>query len=269
MATFRITDPFPAYLNLAGQLADGGSLKFYDSGTTTPRDVYGDPAKSVNNGSSVLIGSDGRPVHDIWGDGSYRVRLYDANDTLIDEADDVEIQGGGGTAIPALESGKFLTNDGATLQWEELRQAPDPTGSADKILSNDGANYIWIDKPSNGTTPDVPITVGTTSVQIGNTSGKALLIQKGSDSAPATGAIGTSKTVTFPTAYASAAWHVSVTPTADAQAGGLVVHTLTSAASTTGFTVLFDVAEGAGASAKINNAVPFTWIAFGLVDVTP
>ena len=34
---------------------------------------------------------------DIWGDGSYRVRLYDFDGTLIDEADNVEIQGGNGT----------------------------------------------------------------------------------------------------------------------------------------------------------------------------
>lgn len=261
MPTFRILDPFPVYLDLAGNLAAGGSLKFYDSGTTTPRDVYSDPDKTVNNGSSILIGTDGRPVHDIWGDGSYRVRLYDADGMLIDEADDVEIQGGGGSAIPALESGKFLTNDGALLAWDDIRQVPDPTGSSGKVLGNDGENLIW-QAPPPPVVPDITIT--SSSLQVGATGSSKFLIQTGTDTAPASGTTSTTKTITFPTAY-STPLHVSVTPTSNSQPGGPVVTYLSSAASTTGFTVAFDVAEGSSSDQNIINPVPFSWVAFGLV----
>lgn len=261
MATFRILDQFPVYLNLAGKLAVGGSLKFYASGTTTPQNVYGDPAKAVNNGSSITIGTDGRPVHDIWGDGNYRVRLYDADGTLVSEADNVQIQGGGGTAIPAPVTGKFLTNDGATLQWGAVTQVPDPTGSSGKVLGNDGANLIW-QTPAAPVVPDIAITAN--SLKVGATGSQHFLIQTGSGTAPATGTVNTSLAVNFPVAYLNVL-HVSVTPTANTQPGGPTVSLLSAAPSLTGFTAIFDVAEGQGASPNIVNPVPFTWVAFGLV----
>lgn len=256
MPTFRILDQFPVYLNLSGQLADGGSLKFYDSGTTTPRDVYGDPAKTVNNGSSVTIGSDGRPVVDIWGDGSYRVRLYDADDTLISEADDVEIQGGGGTAIPALETGKVLSNDGATLQWTDVREVPDPTGSSGKVLGNDGINPIWQSLPAP---PNPPIVNTGTSVKIGT-----MLIQTGTDSAPASSAHTTTKAVTFATAFTTLLG-VFITPTStNITSVGFNAIAALAASGTTGFTAQFDINESSG-SLNIINPVSFQWVAFGTV----
>ena len=269
MPAFRILNQNPVYWNLAGRLADGGSLKFYDSGTTTPRDVYGDQAKTVNNGSSVAIGSDGRAVHDIWGDGSYRVRLYDADGTLIAEADDVEIQGGGGSAIPALESGKFLSNDGGVMQWVDVREVPDPTGSANKVLGTDGTVLIWQTPPAPPAPPAAPdITVTSTSLSVGDGGPSKFLIQSGTATAPASGTVNTSATVTFPAAFETTL-HVSVTLLSNSQPGGPVVTYMTSAPSTTGFTVGFDVAEGNSSAASVVNPVPFSWVAFGTVPQLP
>jgi hypothetical protein len=91
MTAFRILDQTPVYLDLLGQPASGGTLRFFETETDTPKNVFGDPNLSVNNGSSVLIGTDGRTVDDVWGDGVYRVRLYASDNTLIAEADPVEI----------------------------------------------------------------------------------------------------------------------------------------------------------------------------------
>lgn len=264
MTTFRILDPFPTYLDLAGNLAVGGSLKFYDTGTTNPRDVYGDQAKAVNNGSSVEIGTDGRPVHDIWGDGAYRVRLYAADGTLIDEADDVQIEGGNGTAIPALVPNQFLTNDGATMQWGDVRQVPDPTGNSGKVLGNDGAVLTW-QAPPAAVTPDITITAN--SMQVGASGSPKFLIQAGSDSAPASGTVKASKSITFAKAF-STLLHVSITPTSNSQPGGPVV-AYTTAQTPTGFTVEFDIAEGNASSANFVNPAPFTWVAFGTVPEVP
>lgn len=266
MASFRILDQFPVFFDNAGNVAAGGALKFYQSGTTTPQDVYGDPALSVNNGSVLTLGSDGRPSADIWGSGTYRVRLYAADGTLIAEKDDVELPGGAGTTIPALVSGKFLTNDGATLQWDSIEQVPDPTGQANKVLSTDGTNLIWIDKPTNGSSgANANVTVGASSLKVGLATGDLSLFQAGSSSAPASGSHTTSVSVTFPTAFKSVV-AVIVTPTGSgyATAGYLAIASVTTK-STTGFTVAFNSNSSDGSNGSFINPVPFDWFAFGTV----
>lgn len=262
MTAFRILDPSPVYFDLTGKLAAGGRLEFYSADTTTPKNVYGDEGLTVNNGSTIAIGSDGRAVDDIWGDGAYRVRAYAADNTEIFDRDNVEIPGGTGTSIPALEDGKVLSNDGAVLQWVDVVQPPDPTGQSGKILGSDGTTLIWQDPPA---TPSAPITVGSTNVQWGNTSSKAFYIQAGTDTAPASGTYTTSKSVTFGKTFATVL-HVTISALS-VEPGGPIVAYQTSAPTTGGFTAVFDVAEGTNAQSTITNDVSFSWIAFGLVNV--
>lgn len=274
MPTFRILDPFPVYLDLAGNLAAGGSLKFYDSGTTTPRDVYADPDKSANNGSTVAIGTDGRPVVDIWGDGSYRVRLYDADGTLIDEADDVEIQGGGGAAIPALGDGQFISALGGVLVAVDIRQLPDPTGSDGKIVTADGGGYILTAPPAAPPAPaDPDIVVGTASLRVGLSSdANKFLIQTGSSSAPASGTSTTSQAVTFPTEFSTLLGVFPVITSTSYSSVGFFAAPAVTSKSTTGFTFNANVSAhqgGSGSDANINSAVPFDWVAFGIVNIVP
>jgi hypothetical protein len=264
MAAFRILSQSPVYFLLDGKTpAAGGRIEFYEAGTTTSKDVYGDQALTVNNGSSITLGSDGRASDDIWGDGSYRVRVYAADDTLISDDDNVEIPGGIGTAIPALEAGKVLSNDGAVLQWLQLQDVPDPTGQSGKILTSDGSSLVYTDPPAD---PVVPITVGADNVQFGNTSSKAFYIQAGTATAPASGTFTTSKAITFAKTFATVL-HVGVMPQT-VEPGGPVVAYLTTPATTGGFTAVFDVAEGANANNTIASDIPFSWVAFGLVNVT-
>ena len=58
MAT-RLLDQKPQYRLADGTLAAGGSLNFYDTGTTTPKNVYGEPALSTNLGSTLTLNSAG------------------------------------------------------------------------------------------------------------------------------------------------------------------------------------------------------------------
>lgn len=261
MSTFRILSQAPVYFDTAGKPLSGGYLKFYATGTTTAKDVYSDADKSSNLGSTVSLDSDGRTESDVWGDGEYRVRLYASDDTLIAESDDVQLPGGAGSSIPALSSGKFLTNNGSVLQWAEIRQLPDPTGSSGKVLSTDGTNFTWIDKPadgSDGTSPDTSST--STSATIAG-----FLIQTGSATAAASGSDSTSKAVTFGVEYDSAALFVGITPTTVSQNGPCqVTWNLTAAPTKSGFTVAFDVSEGNSGDSKVNNDVPFDWVAFGI-----
>lgn len=267
MTAFRPLDPFLVYTDLDGNLAAGGNLHFYEAGTTSDADVYGDENLSVNNGPTIAIGTDGRAVDDIWADGSktYRCRVYAADGTLIRDRDNIGIPGAGGISIPSLQANEFLTSDGAVLLWSIIRQLPDPTGQANKLLSNDGSNFIWIAQP---TLPDLPITVNATGVQFGNTNGKAFVILTGNDTAPASGEVKTTKSISYGQTLATILY-AGVQVTSVSQSGGPVVAELSADPSNTGFTASFDIAEGNSSSAYFNNPVPFRWFVFGLVDVNP
>lgn len=269
MTAFRILNPFPVYLDRLGVPAAGGRLEFFEAGTSTPKDVYGDPDLTVNNGPTVLINSDGRSEHDIWGDGAYYVRLLDADSTLIADADNVEIPGGEGAVIPPLQGGKFLTNDGAVMSWAAIIQPPDPTGQSGKILGTDGANLIWqaVPEPENATSD---VAVSDTGVSISDGT-KKILIQTGSGSAPNVGGRDMGFSVTFATAFLAEPIWVGVTPryagTVSPLGNAPIPHLTTK--SPTGFSGVMSAGErdDTGSGFNFNAAVPFDWIAVGLVSV--
>jgi hypothetical protein len=73
----------------------GGYINFYAAGTTTPKAVYSDADLSTSLGTTVDLNSAGAPVSGgntpvlIYpGLGDYKIRYYDADDTLIFEFDD-------------------------------------------------------------------------------------------------------------------------------------------------------------------------------------
>lgn len=272
MSSFLIYDPRPVYFTQTGEVAAGGTLQFFMAGTTTPQDVYGDAALTVNNGSVLTLGSDGRTSVDVRGDGSktYRVRLYDANNALQFDVDNVGLPGGGGAgAIPALQTGQFLTNDGSQLLWASVRQLPDPTGQSGKIVSTDGTNYTFISPPADGAAgangTNANVTVTASSVKWNNGTGDLFYIQDGSDSAPASGGHTTSTSVTFPVPFKTTPKvFIEASSTTFASAGYLVAHSV-SGVTTTGFNVAFDTNSSDGSNGNIVSALPFDWIAFGTV----
>lgn len=270
MTGFRILNPFPVYLDRLGLPASGGHLSFFDTGTDTPKDVFGDPELTVNNGSTVLIGSDGRTVVDVWGTGSYRVRLYDDDNTLIAEAEDVEIPGGTGAAIPALDPNKFLTNDGSVLQWAAINQVPDPTGAGGKILGTDGVNFVWQAPPATPppAVSDVDVTANGVTISDGTSK---IVIQTGTGTAPNVGGRDTNVAITFPTAFSANPFFIGITP----RYGGTVSNfgnapiPHVSAYSATGFTAAMAAGErdDTNGGFNFNAAIPFDWVAIGLVPV--
>lgn len=252
MTGFRILDQFPVYLDRLGMPASGGYLAFFDTGTDTPKDVFGDPDLTVNNGSTVLIDSAGRTVVDVWGSGAYRVRLYAADDTLIAEAEDVEIPGGTGAVIPALEANKFLTNDGGVLQWAQVLQVPDPTGAGGKVLGTDGTNTFW-------QSADINPPVSNGSIKLGDT-----LIQWGTDVIAPSGVTFANKTINFPTAF-STVLHVQAAIkqlSNVAELGGIPAIGC-DGWSNTGANIVINFAYGETSGYNIINSCGIAWIAIG------
>lgn len=269
MAAFRILNQFPVYLDQSGQPASGGELRFYESGTTTPKSVYGDPELTIDNGSTVLLNSDGRTAVDVWGDGAYRVRLYDADGTQLAEADDVEVAGGSGTAIPALVDGYFLTNNGALLLWAPIREMPDPTGQDGKYPVASGSGYVLQSPPEPPEIPDPDIVVGDATFQAGVSDDiTKFYIQTGTGSAPASGTRRTNASVEFDDAF-GVLWHVSVTQKHGGVTSNSFIPTQSvSTQSVNGFTVDFSTDENSTSGDwNIINPVPFSWMAVGTINV--
>lgn len=267
MSAYRIFSRLNTFYGLTGQLLAGGYIRFYTEETTTPKDVYGDEALSVNNGSTVDLDASGRPDVDVWGDGDYFIELYDAGDVLQGDMDNVAIYGGGGLTIPALVSGQFLSNNGTVLDWEAIRQVPDPTGQTGKVLGNDGTNPAWQAAPT-APTLDVLIDDSPITIRVGDGADATKgLIQASTDTAPANpGGFTTTKAVVFPIAYSATPVVTASTASIGSQPGGPVCVEVGSV-SATGFTVSCDVAEGDAADASIINPVPFQWIAVGTKEV--
>ncbi|UIT42011.1 gp53-like domain-containing protein [Xylella fastidiosa] len=256
MSAFRLFSRLNTFHGLTGQLVASGSLKFFDAGTTTPRNVYSDQRLSVNNGAVIPLDSSGRPNVDIWGDGAYFVEVFDVLGVKQGDADNVNIPGGGGTTIPALESSKYLTNNGAVLLWAAVREVPDPAGMGGKILGTDGANLLWQPLPS---APATPYTIGVASLKLGT-----LLIQWGRDVAPATGNYSTVKIITFPTPFSGLPYFMKASVTSALVTANSLAAESASNASTTGVHFNFVIADSKEKNSdRINSNIPFDWIAFG------
>lgn len=271
MTAFRPFDPFQVYFDLTGNLASGGNLHFYEAGTTTDADVFGDNDLTVNNGPTIDIGTDGRAVDDIWCDGtkSYRCRVYASDGTLIADRDDLALPGGGGATLPAMVEGEFLTTDGSSWLMSAIRQALDPTGAANKVMGSDGTNVVWVDKPANGNPgtngTNAAVTVTSSSVKWSNGTGDLFFIEMGSGSAPASGAHTTQQAVTFATPFKTTPKVMAMPTSASFASSGYLVAVSVINVSTTGFTVSMDTNSSDGSNGNIISAVPFDYVAFGTI----
>lgn len=271
--TYRFETPAPVYFDIPGKnpLA-GGSWAFYERGTTTPKNTWSDPEKTILNSNPVPLDSSGRLNTNVWLDGEYTAVLKDSIGAT-QTAKDITSGFDESLVIPELEPG-FLTNDGSNLLWQDIEQnlLPDPTGSTNQYPVTNGGGYVLTNVPEQPEAPDPEIVVDPTNktFQAGvSTNTKKYLRQFGSNSAPPSGTYTTTKAVTFPITFLAAPIVQLTTSGGESQPGGPVLAYLQADASTTGFTAGFNVVEGDGDNPNIVNAVPFQWSADGFVEVVP
>ena len=255
---FRILDNRPVYFDQLGRPASGGRLDFFDAGTLTPKAVYADPSLTVSNGPSVTLDSAGRTEVDTWGDGAYKVRLYDAAGVLQSEADDVQVPGGTSQQIPPLEAGKFLTTDGALLLWDTIIQVPDPTGQNGKVLQSDGANAVWVALAAVAANAVLTFVAGGFKLSDGTT---AVLVQFISGTVtPPSGTTTASQAFSFGTAFSSTPVAVATVRDRANPGGGIPAHFIQGLSAGGGALVI----DTNGFNNIVNN-VPFDIIAIGTV----
>lgn len=266
MSVYRLTDPNPTYVNLLGtEAAPGGSLTFYDLGTTTPKTTWADFAKTTPNANPVTLDAAGRAATEIWLDGDYTAVLNDADDTEV-WTRDVRPEVAPGLALPdpVGNDGKVVVAAGAGYVLEERRQLPDPTGSGTYMLvaNADGTDYILQAQPVPEEIvipePDWDVTGG--DLHLGS-----FLIQQGEGQATASNSEAASVAVAFAQAFDSAPRvFIQVKNITTASGHALVAHSVTGT-STTGFTARFNIADRHYVDgSKITSNIPFDYFAVGV-----
>lgn len=88
----RFVDPRPQPSDSTGAPYAGGSLTFYETGSTTPADSYSDSTLTTPNSNPVVLDSAGRIPNDVFLDPNvtYKVVLKDADGVTIWTADPVD-----------------------------------------------------------------------------------------------------------------------------------------------------------------------------------
>lgn len=251
----RFYNPAPVFADLLGlEPLAGGSLQFYDKGTTTPKGTWSDSDLTVANQNPVPLDSSGRANTNIWLDGAYTVVLRAADGTSV-WTRDVDDGAAGGATIPALQNGQFLTNDGSNLLWQQVLQVPDPSGSSGKILGTDGANFIWEAKPE---IPDLPVENFSGAIKIGTA-----MIQWGTSTIAASGQTVAAGNVNFARSFSAAPVVTAQSNTSAATAEGQIPVFAITSTSSTGFSVQVHTDDYGRNGSRISSAVPYSWIAVG------
>lgn len=281
MASFRVLDPLQTFFNLNSSApAAGGYVLFFEAGTTDPKAVYADPGLTISNGPRVNLDAAGRPQVEAWGDGAYKLRLFDEDNTLIKETDHVQAPGGAAAQIPPLVANAFLTNDGSVMLWELLQLVPDVAGQLGKVLSNDGTALLWkeITIPTP-VAPDIVLSGDGSSgkIQLGTSaSTKKAVILWGSDSMPASGQTAASGNFNFKLgadafSFDDPPFVLPICRSATVTAEGQIPSFAQVGATASGFSIGMHTDDYGRNGSRITSAVPFGWLAIGFktVPATP
>lgn len=87
--TAIFVQPRQQIIDANGDPINGAYAKFFEAGTTTPLTVYQDSALTTPHATSVTADPDGRLPVIYLTNVSYKAVLYDADDVVIDTADDL------------------------------------------------------------------------------------------------------------------------------------------------------------------------------------
>ena len=103
----RFVSPQVQALDLLGNKAPGAKLRFYDAGTTTPRDVYSDEGLSISidQSNGIAANSAGIWPEIFVGTGLYKVTIHSSADVLLATYDNIDPSLGTNAGALAIASG--------------------------------------------------------------------------------------------------------------------------------------------------------------------
>jgi hypothetical protein len=127
---FRVADSY-------GRIVSGAKLKFFDSGTTTPKTVYSDSSLSTSLGSTVTCDSGGYPTSDgstkvqvFTGIADYKLRVTTSADVTLAEHD---------ACKGALDTSGFGDQAGADFETPVVTKSLDYT-----VLTSDQSTLFQV-----------------------------------------------------------------------------------------------------------------------------
>jgi hypothetical protein len=153
--------PVLQFFSDTGAVLNGGSLTFYEAGTTTSKDTYADSAKAVTNPNPITLDSAGRPDNSgspiqVWLDGSYKVVVKDSSGSTVRTEDNVtalaEATGYAAKTADyiavAADFGKLINVDASGANRTVTLPAASAAGAGFKIAiakSDSSSNTVTID----------------------------------------------------------------------------------------------------------------------------
>ena len=138
-----------------GDPLTGGKVYFYEAGTTTPKNVWTEKEKT-NPYTSVTLDAGG--IKQIYGDGTYKILVYDSDDVLVYTWDNIRLRHSSQNILQKIAT-YTTTNDDDIILFDtaagditvNLHAAAD--WEQEISISNIGANNVIID-PSGAETID-------------------------------------------------------------------------------------------------------------------
>ena len=140
-----------------GAVNAGGKLYFYEPGTTTKKNAYTTSGLSVATANPLILDSNGRGT--AWLNGSYKIRVTDSAENLIDEEDnynkgatfDVRTLTGNETLVSVDDTVEFHCNGTFTVT---LTAALSLGAGWNVRIKNIGAGTITVARAAAGDTID-------------------------------------------------------------------------------------------------------------------
>lgn len=103
----RLINPYQTFRDTAGEVVSNGTLEFYETGTSTPKDYYSDAELTVSVSTPYDLDAYGRVTGNVWLDGDYRIIVKDSDGATVYTIDDVSsistTGGGGGTSTETVQ----------------------------------------------------------------------------------------------------------------------------------------------------------------------
>lgn len=153
--------PFPQFVDSTGAPYSGGTLTFYESGTSTPLDTYSDEAKTTANSNPLTLNSAGRPSSHIFlQDQDYKAVLKDSSGTTVWTADPVrgtdfdysaQVKVGSGSPTGSVAGTAASSGVLPTFYWDytnEILYICTTTGTT--------STAVWTAINASAATPSVP-----------------------------------------------------------------------------------------------------------------
>ena len=196
----RFVNPVPQYSGDDRKPLINGKLYFYESGSSTLKDIFQDVNLSIVSQNPVILTGAGR-VPNIFYDGSARVKLTDSDEAQIYDRDPVGGEGGEGnfsdwnslsiysTSDIVVRNGLYYTsitdanqgNDPASdaINWSQIKftgvyNANETYSIGDIAQGSDGLLYVSKTNSNTGNDPVTDTTNWGPASKSSDTSGPAL-----------------------------------------------------------------------------------------------